>query len=633
VQSLTGRYIAVLSAILVARLDRLSQEVREVVQTAAILGREFEGRLLSRMLTDDNALPQKMMQAEQASIWSALTEIRYIFRHALLRDAAYRMQLRARRQALHRLTMEAIEGLYADNLAGHYGELAYHATAAELHQPAFRYHLAAGDEAMHLNAAQTAVTHYAQALDLLKQTESTAAQRQTLCTTYGRALELTNKFAAAIDHYQAMKRLAQRTNDPPLELAALIAEAIVYTMPHDFHDYALAESLCQTALKLGQTEGDAVSEAKILWTLMRVYTWTNRPDLAFATGEQALALAQKHQLKEQLAYITLDLVETNGQVGKMQPIVLLAKQATALWRELNNLPMYANSLLLNASAQAILGNYDEALALGNEALAIDRLLDNRFGQVMSLLPQTYVCLQKMAIGEALTATEESIDLAGKVNFSVGQYMMGAIRSQLFLAIGDISQAESCAELLLPNLDEAILFGMFPGAVALVKLAAGDVATADDILQNSTFDPDKLPVHIPMFREKALIARALIHKDFAAALAMGHAVLAFAQKEGLVWFMPDFQYLHGRALVGLGRSDEARAVLHAALAKLRPTEHRWGFLELLTFLADLETSAGHGEIAHNLRQEARAFVDEIMEEIPEALQASFRTLPEVAGLRN
>ncbi len=133
------------SAILVARLDRLSQDVREVVQTAAVLGREFEARLLSRMLAGDSSLPQKMMQAEQESIWSALNEIRYIFRHALLRDAAYRMQLHARRQALHRLAMEAIEGFYADNLAGHYGELAYHATVATLHQPAFQYHLAAGD--------------------------------------------------------------------------------------------------------------------------------------------------------------------------------------------------------------------------------------------------------------------------------------------------------------------------------------------------------------------------------------------------------------------------------------------------------------------------------------------------------
>ncbi len=619
------------SALLVARLDRLSQEVRDVVQTAAVLGREFEASLLSRMLTGDAALPQKMMQAEQEAIWSALNEIRYIFRHALLRDAAYRMQLRARRQALHRLAMGAIESVYADNLAGRYGELAYHASLADLVEPAFRYHLAAGDEAMELNTAQTAVTHFGQALDLFNQVDSTPAQRQTLCTAYGRALELTSDFAAAIDHYQAMQRLAQQSNDPPLELAALIAEAIVYSMPHDFNDLALAESLSKTALEMAQREGNVVSEAKTLWTLMRVYTWSNRLELAFATGERALAFAKKHALNEQLAYISLDMVETYARGSEMQPLMNAAKQAVSLWRELNNPPMLANSLAIDATMEAILGNYDEALALGDEGLAINRLINNRFGQVILFLPQAHVCLQKMAIGKALAVTEEAINLAGEVNFVGGQNMMSPIRSQLFLAVGAIEQAERSSERLLPHLSEPFLAGMVPGAVALVKLAAGDVTKADDILKDISFDPEKLPLHMPMLREKALITQAIIHKDFAGALTMGQTVLAFAQKQGILFFIPDFHFLHGQALIGLGRSDEARAALHEAIVKMRPTEHRWGFLQLLTLLADLEAAAEHDEMARNLRQEGRAFVDEIIEQIPEALQPSFLAMPEVDSL--
>ena len=51
-----------------ARLDRLAQQVKQVVQTAAILGREFEIQLLSRLLHDDPELPQKVSSAEQAAI-------------------------------------------------------------------------------------------------------------------------------------------------------------------------------------------------------------------------------------------------------------------------------------------------------------------------------------------------------------------------------------------------------------------------------------------------------------------------------------------------------------------------------------------------------------------------------------
>jgi len=54
-----------IGAVLVARLDRLAREVRQVVQTAAVLGREFEIQILSRMLRDDVDLPYKMQRAEE----------------------------------------------------------------------------------------------------------------------------------------------------------------------------------------------------------------------------------------------------------------------------------------------------------------------------------------------------------------------------------------------------------------------------------------------------------------------------------------------------------------------------------------------------------------------------------------
>ena len=85
-------------AVLVARLDRLSQNVRDVVQTASVLGWEFEVQLLAQMLHGDPGLRGKVAQAEEMSIWSPLNELRYLFKQALLRDAAYSMQLRARRQ-------------------------------------------------------------------------------------------------------------------------------------------------------------------------------------------------------------------------------------------------------------------------------------------------------------------------------------------------------------------------------------------------------------------------------------------------------------------------------------------------------------------------------------------------------
>ena len=83
-------------AILTARLDRLPGPVKAVVLAAAVLGREFDTRVLMHMLQANAELRLKLQAATEAALWSAVEETRYLFRHALLRDAAYDMQLRAR---------------------------------------------------------------------------------------------------------------------------------------------------------------------------------------------------------------------------------------------------------------------------------------------------------------------------------------------------------------------------------------------------------------------------------------------------------------------------------------------------------------------------------------------------------
>ncbi len=146
-------------ALLVSRIDRLAQEVKDVVLTAAVLGREFEIPLLSHMLEGQINLIENIANAEQNAIWSRISELRYLFTHALLLDAAYRMQVRSRRQALHKSAVQAIENLYKEEINSYSTDLAYHCEMAGLVDKA-RTHL--------LDAAAAAKGEYrnAQAIDL-----------------------------------------------------------------------------------------------------------------------------------------------------------------------------------------------------------------------------------------------------------------------------------------------------------------------------------------------------------------------------------------------------------------------------------------------------------------------------------
>jgi predicted ATPase len=144
-----------------------------------VLGREFAVQVLSRMLHDPLALSAHLRAAEDAAIWSALSQLRYLFKHALLRDAAYDMQLRARLHALHQLAAESIQQLFASDLAPYYATLAYHTEQAGLLPEAARWYKQAGEQAAAQYANQSAIVHFSKALALTPESE-VAARRDIL---------------------------------------------------------------------------------------------------------------------------------------------------------------------------------------------------------------------------------------------------------------------------------------------------------------------------------------------------------------------------------------------------------------------------------------------------------------------
>lgn len=111
-------------AILVARLDRLEAELKHTVQTASVLGREFAVDILSEMLEvlenrsdylNDLVVRSQLYAGEREHIWNSLNEIKYIFSHSLLREAAYAMQLKKQIMQIHLLAAQVMEKHYAQD--------------------------------------------------------------------------------------------------------------------------------------------------------------------------------------------------------------------------------------------------------------------------------------------------------------------------------------------------------------------------------------------------------------------------------------------------------------------------------------------------------------------------------------
>jgi class 3 adenylate cyclase len=147
---------------LMARLDRLPT-VREVAQLGAVLGREFAYEMLRAIATIDEPRLRdvlgRLVEAELLYQRGRPPHSRYIFKHALIQDAAYQSLLRRTRQQYHRQVAELLERNFADTVEASPELVAHHYSEAGLPGPAVTHWRLAGENAMRRSANQEAIGH------------------------------------------------------------------------------------------------------------------------------------------------------------------------------------------------------------------------------------------------------------------------------------------------------------------------------------------------------------------------------------------------------------------------------------------------------------------------------------------
>ena len=156
---------------LMARLDRLAS-VKDVAQVAAAIGREFTFELLAAVVSlEDDDLQRaldRLVQSELVFPRGTLPSISYIFKHALVRDAAYESLLLSRRRQLHARIAQAIDNGFPELAESQPEVVAYHCTEAGLTQQAVDHWLRAGERAYQRSAYSEAVSHLTKGLEVLQ---------------------------------------------------------------------------------------------------------------------------------------------------------------------------------------------------------------------------------------------------------------------------------------------------------------------------------------------------------------------------------------------------------------------------------------------------------------------------------
>jgi tetratricopeptide (TPR) repeat protein len=162
--------------IIAARMDRLEESLKQTLQVASVIGRDFAFRIgiqeeLKSYLLD-------LQELEFIYEKSLFPELEYMFKHALTQEVAYNSLLLKRRRGIHEKIGEAVEELYPDRLEEFYEVLAHHYSRGQNSEKAYQYLKLSGNKAKRSDSNWEAFHFYKEAVNLLKKLPETEENKR-----------------------------------------------------------------------------------------------------------------------------------------------------------------------------------------------------------------------------------------------------------------------------------------------------------------------------------------------------------------------------------------------------------------------------------------------------------------------
>ncbi len=248
-----------IQGIIAARMDRLEDSLKRIMQMASVIGREFAFRILQTIMgmrEDLKSYLHNLQGLELIYEKSLFPELEYIFKHALIQEVAYNSLLLRRRKEVHEKIGQAIEQIYPERLEEFYEMLSYHYYEGEDWGKALKYLAKAGDKATAAYANQEALDYYAKALEVCgKLGTSALAKSVDLSQKRGLVNSLIGDFQGAIADFNRMREGAHSAADRHLEGMALAYRGWA---EHQCHDTETPEDTLKAALAIANEDFEDV---------------------------------------------------------------------------------------------------------------------------------------------------------------------------------------------------------------------------------------------------------------------------------------------------------------------------------------------------------------------------------------
>ena len=287
-----------IQGVLMARMDRLPDTPRRVLQTASVLGRAVPLRLLGAIWQDATPLAPQLEELQRLEFLYAQAgqEPGYVFKHALTQDVAYESLLAGRRRLLHAAAGRAFEHLYADRLEEVYDRLAYHYGRTDEHDKAFTYLVRFAEQAARKYAHQDAVSSLREALRHLEGVSSDYQDHAWIDTAMrlAHSLYFLGRFPDTLGLLDGGRERLERVAD------ARLIGPYHFWLSHTYShvgDRKRTIEHAEQAIVEGERCGDAATVGRAHYVLARSAWWSGKNVWGVEHGRQAVAVLE--QSKEQ----------------------------------------------------------------------------------------------------------------------------------------------------------------------------------------------------------------------------------------------------------------------------------------------------------------------------------------------
>ena len=468
-------------ALLAARIDRLPAETKAVLQTAAVVGREFSSRLLDAVWEGGDLslhldeLEQREFVYERVAPDSRV----YAFKHALTQDVAYESLLQEHRRRVHGRVVEAIENLHGTRLVEHVEHLAYHALRGEMWDKAVRYAREAGLKAAGRFANREAVAMFEQALAALEHVPDDRRQPDLgieLRFDLKNALFPLGELRRAIGILDDAERLARAAGD---------IRRVGWSLMHRCHGHFLvcdlvrARELGRTALDIATKLGDTTLEVGTNYYLGATSFNLGEYPAAVQFLRHSAASVAREAVRERFGFATLPAVTSRAFLAMSLALTGDLAQASVIGAEAVGIAESADHpwslvLALHGAGVARASGGDFAGAASDLQRGTALCDDWNITLIWPLLAGTLGWVRTLSgqINEGLRLLDESDARARSMGFLVTVAFLQPYLVEAHVVARRLEDAERCAQSALALLRDRATRGYEAMVLRLLGQIAG-----------------------------------------------------------------------------------------------------------------------------------------------------------------